>query len=93
MQWLEIIELRSAEKDKKNLEAQIEKILCEVEPEFRDGKIRSYRRVLIETDFSIHLFHETENMESNGSEIGLRLVALLRDFGLVNHTIWAETAY
>jgi hypothetical protein len=93
MKWLEIIELRSVEKDKKTLEAQIEKIFHEVEREFIGKSVRSYRRVLIETDFSIHLFHETENMETGGSEIGLRLVAVLRDFGLVNHSIWTETLY
>ena len=93
MKWLEIIELRSVEKDKNTLAIQIEKMLREVERELKVGSVRSYRRVLIETDFSIHLFHETENMETSGSETGLRLVAVLRDFGLVNHTTWTETRY
>jgi hypothetical protein len=91
MNWLEIIELRSVEKDKEFLTGQLERILHELEQEFPHMELRSYTRPLVETDFSIHLLHSTENMARTGSEAGLRLVAALRELGLVHHTVWKQT--
>jgi hypothetical protein len=91
MKWLEIIELRSVEKDKKSLEHRIEYILQEMKKECRCGDIRAYRCAMIETDFSIHICHTAEEVETGGSQAGLCLVAALREFGLVNHSIWTET--
>ncbi len=88
MKWLEIIELRSVEKDKDFLTGQLEIMLHELEQEFPCIKVQSYTRPLITTDFSIHLLHETEDMVKTGSEAGLRLVAALRELGLINHTVW-----
>lgn len=91
MNWLEIIELRSVEQDKELLAGQLEIILHELEQEFPHMKVRSYTRPLITTDFSIHLLHdETEDMAKNGSEAGFRLVAALRELGLVHHTVWEQ---
>ncbi len=59
MKWLEIIELRSVETDKDLLTEQLNKILLAMKQEFRGKGVRAYRRPLIETDFSIHLFHVT----------------------------------
>ena len=92
MKWLEIIELRSVTKDKNTLISQIEQILCELRQEFKEKDIHSYSRIQIETDYSIHLFHEAETIDPGGSEIGLRLATILREFGLVNHSIWQETS-
>ncbi len=86
MNWLEIIELRSVEKEL--LAGQLEMILHELDQEFPSMKVQSYTRPLITTDFSIHLLHETEDMVKTGSEAGLRLVAALRELGLINHTVW-----
>ncbi len=89
MNWLEIIELRSVEKEL--LVGQLERILHELEQEFSHMEVRSYTRPLVETDFSIHLLHSTEDIAKSGSEAGLRLVAALRELGLVHHTIWKQT--
>ena len=90
MNWLEIIELRSVEKDKVFLAEQLEKILQELEQEFPRMKVRSYTRPLVATDFSIHLLHGAEDIAKSGSEAGLRLVAALRELGLVHHTVWEQ---
>jgi hypothetical protein len=92
MKWLEIIELRSVTKDKSTLISQIEQILCDLRQEFKEKDVHSYSRVQIETDYSIHLFHEAETIDPCGSEIGLRLATILREFGMVNHSIWQETS-
>jgi hypothetical protein len=91
MNWLEIIELRSAGFDKGTVEKQLEKLLGEFEKNMVGKGIKSYRRVSVDSDFSIHLLHETEQIETWGSELGLRLVSALREFGMINHTIWKET--
>ena len=52
--------------------------------------IKSYSRVMIDSDFSIHLFHDSKKVENNGSPLGLRLALALKEFGLVNHSIWIE---
>ncbi|MFC1857236.1 hypothetical protein ACFL9U_04320 [Thermodesulfobacteriota bacterium] len=90
MQWLEIIELRSAYGNKKLLESQLEKLINEVDEETKKQALKAYSRVRIDTDFSIHLFHDSKKVENNGSPLGLRLALALKAFGLVNHSIWIE---
>uniref|UniRef100_UPI004056FA0C hypothetical protein n=1 Tax=Candidatus Electrothrix sp. TaxID=2170559 RepID=UPI004056FA0C len=63
MKWLEIIELRSVTKDKSTLISQIEQILCDLRQEFKEKDVHSYSRIQIETDYSIHLFHEAETID------------------------------
>ena len=91
MKYLEIIELRSVTKNKGILISQIEQILYDLRREFKEKDVHSYSRIQIETDYSIHLFHEAETVTPCGSEIGLRLATILREYGLVNHSIWRET--
>lgn len=91
MKWLEIIELRSVDLDKEAVEVQLEKLLNEFANRMEGKGIKSYRRVTVDSDYSIHLFHETEQIEIYGSELGLCLFSALREFGMINHSIWQET--
>jgi hypothetical protein len=52
--------------------------------------IKAYSHVSINTDFSIHLIHDSEKPEYGGSRLGVNLVAALKAFGLVNHSVWVE---
>ena len=90
MKWLETIELRSVDGNRKFLEPQLQKLISEVDKEIKKQAIKIYSRVMIDTDFSIHLFHDSKKVESGGSRLGLRLGSALKDFGLVNHSIWIE---
>ena len=90
MKWLEIIQLRSVGSDRDSLESQLQELINEVGKETKKQAIKSYSRVMIDTDFSIHLFHDSKKVESGGSRLGLRLASALKDFGLVNHSIWIE---
>ncbi len=90
MKWLEIIELRSADCDRGSLESQLQKLIYEVDRETKKQTIKAYSRVMIDTDFSIHLFHDSPDVENNGSSLGLRLTSALKEFGLVNHSVWIE---
>jgi hypothetical protein len=90
MKWLEIIELRSVGSDRELLESQLQKLINEVEKEAKKQAINVYSRVMIDTDFRIHLFHDSKIVDNRKSTLGLRLVSALKAFGLVNHSIWIE---
>lgn len=91
MKWLEVIELRTVDCDQEMLEVQLKKLLTEFEKKMEGQGIRLYRRVSVENDFRIHLFQERERIDVCGSESGYRLVSALKEFGMVNHSIWVET--
>ena len=92
MKWLEVIELRSIDCDQEVLEKQLGQLLSECEKKMEGKRFGLYRRATVNTDFSIHLLHEGEQIEVCGSELGIRLVSALKEFGMVNHSIWVETS-
>ena len=90
MKWLEIIELRSAKTRRELLESQLHELMNEVDKESEKQTIKAYYNIMIDTDFTIFLFHDSTNSENSGSPLGLRLVSFLKEFGLVNHSVWVE---
>jgi hypothetical protein len=90
MKWIEIITLRSTSDD---LEALDIKSLVVIKGDIRSGKLEQmkiYRRCGMDTDLSVHLRWNTEWVEATGSKIALHLMQLLKENGLVNHSIWRE---
>lgn len=90
MKWLEIIELRSVDSNRERLESKLQKLIDQVDKEKKKQRIMAYTRVLIDTDFSIHLFHDSNKVENSGSSLGLRLASALKEFGTINHSIWIQ---
>jgi hypothetical protein len=90
MKWLEIIELRSVNRNRDLLKSQLRNLINEAEQEAKKQAIKVYSRVMIDTDFSIHLLHDSKKPENSGSPLGLNLATALKDFGLVNHSVWIE---
>jgi len=90
MKWLEIIELRSVGKNRELLQTHLQQLIDDVEMEARKHFIKVYNHVMIDADFSIHLLHESDKAENEGSSLGLRLTSALKEFGLVNHSVWIE---
>ncbi len=90
MKWIEIIELRSTDLGDRLIEKDLKKILTQLEKESEKYNIKVYTRVMVDTDYSIHLVHDSRIVESGGSVLGIRLVSALKSYGLVNHTIWIE---
>ena len=41
-------------------------------------------------DLAVHLTWETDIEDSGASDVGIRLTALLKDYGMVSHTVWTE---
>ena len=90
MKWLEIIELRSVGSNRTLLESQLQSLINEVSQEATQQKIKVYSHITVETDFSIHLYHDSKEADISGSPLGQRLASALKEFGLVNHSVWVE---
>jgi hypothetical protein len=90
MKWVEIIELRSAGNTRKQLETHLQEFVEQVEKKTKKQTVKLYTRMMIDTDVSIHLFHDSIKAKNRGSSLGIRLVSALKSYGLVNHTIWIE---
>jgi hypothetical protein len=88
MKWLEIIKLRSAG----NSPDFLEKISLSGTDPGQNGlvKIEYYRHAFLDTDLSVHLEWDSEKPEKHGSTLGLHLARALKDFGLIDHSIWIE---
>jgi hypothetical protein len=90
MRWLEVIDIRTAGSNREFVESQLLKLTEELKKTAQLYTIKSYRRVMVNTDFSIHLCHDSEKVEGDGSEIGLHIVSALKEYCLVNHHVWIE---
>ena len=90
MKYLEIIELRAAGNIRDLLESQLQSIILELEDKSAKQTIKIYSHEMLDTDFSILLFHDSMKAEKGGSRLGLHLASALKIFGLVNHSIWNE---
>lgn len=91
MKWLEIIELRTVDRNWESIKSKLRELIIEVEKATKENSIKTYSRVLIDTDFSIHLFHDSEKVDNQGSMLGLQVTSVLKEFGLVDHKIWVES--
>jgi hypothetical protein len=90
MKWLEIIELRSVGSNKQLLEDELKSLIKELNKDGIQGLIKVYAHNSVDSDFSIHLLHDSAEADINGSTLGLQLISTLKDFGLLNHNVWVE---
>lgn len=89
MKRLEIIELRITGKDHEKIESYFK----ELKKEFTDKNVQNikiFSKLNLETDFSIHILHNTDEAGSLKSKPGQHLVSALKEFGLVNQSIWVQ---
>jgi hypothetical protein len=88
MKWLEVIKLRSAGGSL----GLLEELLLPLSESNQRGlvEMRTFRHAALETDVSVHLHWISEMPEPNGSALGFRLVQALKEFGLVDHSVWVE---
>ena len=90
MRWIEIIELRSTDRNKERLDLKLRGLISDIDKTSNPRTIRAYSHVMINTDFTIHLQHNSKKPEYGGSRLGLNIAAALKEFGLVNHNVWVE---
>jgi hypothetical protein len=88
MIWIEVISLRTASKHGVELEAKLQSIIDEIKSAQTVKSVRVYSRVKLDTDYCIHLHHDSDEARTEGSTLGVYLTEALKDFGLVNHSIW-----
>lgn len=89
VRWLEVIKLRVAG----NGEGLLDELFQQMDKAGQDRglvEIKAYRHAALETDLSLHLHWESYRAEQNGSALGLRLAQTLKEFGLIDHSIWIE---
>ncbi|MCP4599899.1 MAG: hypothetical protein GY847_05045 [Proteobacteria bacterium] len=88
MKILEIIQLRSAAYPIKSLGWEIkESIRAAAE---KTDIITIYRRDRLDSDLAIHIHRHEESEKGGPSKLGVRLASALKDYGLVEHTLWEE---
>lgn len=92
MAYLEIIEIRAVRSNRELLESQLQLLSKELNQHKDLQAVKVYKSVMLETDFSMHLFHNSEKADSSCSSICTQLIPSLKDFGLVNHTIWIDNS-
>ena len=90
MNWIEIIEIRALHRTREKLETELQKILADVNKDSGGLDVKIYSRMNLDTDFVI-LIMNVSGRELNGeSQLGIRLNEGLKDFGMVNYSIWNE---
>ena len=96
MKWVEIITLRSPRKINGQFLDELLKGIREsdlsIDPSKLPVEIRIYHHSLVETDLSIHIYWKSEQENHDKSPLGLRLSSALKPLGLLNHSVWVETA-
>lgn len=90
MKWIEVIMLQSAAENPKTIEQEIEKLAGNTGNGSSLREIRLYRHALLDNDLSVHLLWDSEKAEPQGSALGLCLSHVLKEFGLVSHSVWIE---
>ena len=88
MKWLEIIELRTANRITKELKRSLDELITGVRHEQGSPKINVFLSFSVNGDFSVHLTHNLEEPNASGSVLGIRIADALKAFGMVNHQIW-----
>jgi len=90
MKWLEVLALRTGHNQSDFAEKEILNLLGEMIIEGTLYDFELYKSITIDTDFRIHLYHESTKAEMKINEIGNQLVSKLKSLGLVNHTLWMQ---
>jgi len=92
MKWVEIITLRSPTRINTQFVDELLKQVDKFDPPKHLVEIRTYQHAIVETDLSIHIYWESEPGSQHKSPLGLKLSYALKDLGLLNHSVWVETA-
>jgi hypothetical protein len=96
MKWVEIITLRSPGNLNTELADELLKEVSESDSPTDTPnqlvEIKIYHQYVVETDLSIHIYWISELGTQGKSPLGLRLSSALKPLGLLNYSVWVETA-
>lgn len=88
MKWLEIIQIRTSEKKSEQLITELSEVFAEAQEADPGLVITLFRHSHLTSDFSLHLYHQSETTPPGKSQIGQILGSAIKEHGLVNHTTW-----
>lgn len=91
MKWIEVIKISVADNRRAPLESQIESIMLGLhrEMEKEADEMKLYRNIL-DNDLCIHLYWNKGPVDPRGSKLGIFITHLLKEAGLVSHSVWVE---
>ena len=92
MKWVEIITLRSHTKVDMQILDELLKQVVKTKTSGHPEEIRMYQNSIVETDLSIHIYWETKPMRQHESPLGQQFSYALKGLGLLNYSVWIETA-
>jgi hypothetical protein len=89
MKWLEVIKVRVVGNRLDFMEKELPSMTLGLP---RDGLtgMQVYRHAALDSDLSIHLCWESPRILDGGSSLGLLLARSLKEYGLVDHSVWIE---
>lgn len=90
MKCLEIIELRTNDRDSKNLDNTLTRFMDDLNKEYESYRVQLYRNLTVKTDWSFHVHYHSKNHTASPCPVGLRIASALKKFGLVHHSVWWE---
>ncbi len=88
MKYLEMIYLRSTSEHYPKVKLCLKDIDLSRSNKVNPVSIDIYRNFNVATDWSIILKNEKEEADIQKSSLGLHLAELLREFGMIHHSIW-----
>jgi hypothetical protein len=92
VKWIEIITLRSPTRINTQFVDELLKQVDKSDTPKHLVEIRTYHHSKVETDLSIHIYWKSEPGSQHKSPLGLKFSYALRNLGLLNHSVWVETA-
>ncbi len=94
MKCVEIITLRSPSKINGQFIDELLKEVSESDSVMPKHliEIKVFHHSVVETDLSIHIYWKSEPGSHGKSPLGLRFSYALKPLGLLNHSVWVETA-
>jgi hypothetical protein len=96
MKWVEIISLRSPGKIDSRFIDELLKGVSECDSQTDTPShlvnIKVYHHTAVENDLTIHIYWKSEMGSQDKSPLGLRFSSALKPLGLLNHSVWVETA-
>jgi hypothetical protein len=90
MKWMEIIKIQTAGCNQESLEGQLTELISKMGVSDGMKEMRLYRNATVNNDLCIHLYWESAKAQEQGSDTGLCIIHLLKEFGLTAHSVWVE---
>ena len=88
MTWIEVIQIRASQNKTDLLLTTLVELIRKLREAHSDTIINLYRQQRLRTDYCLHLIHQSNETDPVKSGIGQILTATLREFGMVDHSVW-----